>query len=330
MIYNNIPLLKINKLSTSQYDQANAAGLLEETAIYLTPSDDETIYYIDCYAIIADGVYTDIQLANTGDKTLADILSEAAAAHTKSRLIVLRDLNTGVCLTGLVALKPTTSLIFDVPHENIDVKNIIYLDNNGFTCYHMKLQPELTIDTMLTQNSSNPISSGTVYSAIQDTKTYAENLANGRCKTYIFDDKATLQAWIEILDSETLEELNAGDVFLLRSVGEPDYWWEPEGEIALLVEYSDEDIVVSGKGAARILETTKVDFSILDNYAKKEEDLDGLTLKRVYEYDSSLISAADGYTEYDTTNKKIYIWSGGSRGTAQDPDPNILYIIREV
>lgn len=295
------------------------------------------LYEIQCNITLSNGIITSVELGYNGGKDLLTILTEAADAYHKSRGILLVDFSKGIYLNGLMAVETLQNassdqnsykFIFDASHEEINVKNIIHLDANGFTCYHATLQSSLDIKNSLIKDETNPVSSGAVYSAIQDTRTYAENLANGRCKTYVFDDKATLQAWIETLDTETLEELNSGDVFLLRSVGEPDYWWEPVGEVALLAAYSDEDIVVDGKGVARILETTKVDFSILNDYAHKQNDLDGLIFKRVYEYNSGA-SYANGTLEYDTVNKKLYKWSNGVR-QEETIDENTIYIVKEV
>ena len=310
---------------------------ITEGAVWESFQKFTQLYKIQCNITLSDGIITSVELGHNEGKDLSTILTEAADAYNKSRGILLVDMTKEIYLNGLMAVETLQNassdqnsykFIFDASHEEINVKNIIHLDANGFTCYHATLQPSLDIKNSLIKDETNPVSSGAVYSAIQDTRTYAENLANGRCKTYVFDDKATLQAWIETLDTETLEELNSGDVFLLRSVGEPDYWWEPVGEVALLAAYSDEDIVVDGKGAARILETTKVDFSILDEYAHKQNDLDGLTFKRVYEYNNGA-SYADGALEYDTTNKKLYRWSNGNR-IEEQIDENTIYIIKEV
>ena len=315
----------------------NSSLPITEGAVWESFQKFTQLYEIQCNITLSNGIITSVELGYNGGKDLLTILTEAADAYRKSRGILLVDLSKEIYLNGLMAVETLQNassdqnsykFIFDASHEEINVKNIIHLDANGFTCYHATLQSSLDIKNSLIKDETSPVSSGAVYSAIQDTRTYAENLANGRCKTYVFDDKATLQAWIETLDAETLEELNSGDIFLLRSVGEPDYWWEPVGEVALLAAYSDEDIVVDGKGAARILETTKVDFSILDEYAHKQNDLDGLIFKKVYEYNNGA-SYADGALEYDTANKKLYKWSNGIR-QEETIDENTIYIVREV
>lgn len=69
-------------------------------------------------------------------------------------------------------------------------------------------------------------------------------VAEGKTKTFVFDDKTQMTVWI----GSHRSELKTGDVLLLRSTSEPDYWWDG----------SD----------AQILETVKVD---LTDYALKTE-----------------------------------------------------------
>lgn len=123
-------------------------------------------------------------------------------------------------------------------------------------------QDKLIIDSTPTKDSSNLVSSGGIETAI----TKVREIAEGKCKSYVLDDKAALIDWLT--NYADPEELKTGDVFLLREVNVPDYWWEPASEVATLEEYTANDIVISGKGAARILETTKVDLS---EYALKTE-----------------------------------------------------------
>lgn len=331
MIEKKIPILQINQLSVEQFDRANAAGALQKDAIYLTPSNDETIYYIDCYATIANGVYTSVEMGDTGGKSLADILSEAAIAHTHSRLIVLRDLNTGTCLTGLVALKPTTSLMFDVPQENLNIKNIIQFDTNGFTCYSMQLQSKMTVENALNQNSNNPISSKAVYSALEEYRNSLLNVINGKVDTHTFSTSAELTTLIN--DAEMFAEyqdvsgktFKTGDVILIRDELEPDYWWESrETSFMLLESYDDRDIE-GLLGFARVLEARSIDIEKVNEIDNR---LDGLSFKQTYEYAEGN-TLPNGSYEYDPGNDKLYLWVSGSR-VEQPIDPNTIYITREV
>ena len=64
-------------------------------------------------------------------------------------------------------------------------------------------------------------------------------VANGKTKTYVFNTVAELDNWLAVAANKT--GLNNGDVFLIKAVNVPDYWWDGTGK--------------------SILETTKVDLS---------------------------------------------------------------------
>jgi hypothetical protein len=68
-------------------------------------------------------------------------------------------------------------------------------------------------------------------------------VANGKCASYVFDTVADLDSWLG--NSTNTAKLKTGDVFLIRAVNVPDYWWDGS--------------------AKQILETTKVP---IDEYAK--------------------------------------------------------------
>lgn len=63
-----------------------------------------------------------------------------------------------------------------------------------------------------------------------------------KCQTYTFDTKAELDNWLSILTSEQLDALNTGDVFLIRDVGVPDYWWDEDTSEAWPLETSKIDL----------------------------------------------------------------------------------------
>ena len=93
------------------------------------------------------------------------------------------------------------------------------------------------------------------------TKTWAEEILNGKCKAYVFDyrskedpnyqkdpnaaNKTVLDDWLQVIAN--ISNLRTGDVFLIRDVGVPDYWWDGD------------------TSSKQILETTKVP---LEEYAK--------------------------------------------------------------
>ena len=87
-------------------------------------------------------------------------------------------------------------------------------------------------------------------------------IASGKCKADAFDTVEAMAAWLS--DPANTTDLKLGDVFYIRDIGVPDYWWEPIKERVELRQYTVNDIVISGVGAARILETTKVE---LEDYA---------------------------------------------------------------
>lgn len=68
-------------------------------------------------------------------------------------------------------------------------------------------------------------------------------IANGKCKSKVFDTVADMETWLS--DSENTKDLKVGDVFLIRAVNVPDYWWDGS--------------------SAQILETTKVEIEFLTN-----------------------------------------------------------------
>ena len=77
------------------------------------------------------------------------------------------------------------------------------------------------------------------------TRKYVTEVASGKCQAYTFDTVEELDDWLKV--EENVVDLNNGDVFYIRAVGVPDYWWDKETQ------------------TKQILETTKVD---LTDYAK--------------------------------------------------------------
>lgn len=150
-------------------------------------------------------------------------------------------------------------------------------------------QDKLTFDDQPLLNSTNPVTSEGIKTALDKIQA----AINGKYESHVFDTYEILYKTLtgknldgtdlnlsaeEILDRISfLESLNDGDVFLIKELEVPDYWWEKQPSIALLSEYYEKDIIVDGYGAARILETTKVeldDYALktdLDDYAKMDE-----------------------------------------------------------
>ena len=78
---------------------------------------------------------------------------------------------------------------------------------------------------------------------LDETIETVTEIANGKCKSNVFDTVADMETWIS--NSENTKDLKVGDVFLIRAVDVPDYWWDGS--------------------SAQILETTKVEIEFLSN-----------------------------------------------------------------
>lgn len=155
-------------------------------------------------------------------------------------------------------------------------------------------QPILVFDTEPTIGSSRPVTSNGIKTAINEIIQIAE----GKCKAYVIDDVDTMVDWLtNYADTSTL---NTGDIFLIRDIGVPDYWWEPQTELMLLSEYTYKDIIIGNKGAARVLETTKIDLS---EYALSG-DLTSIQ-QALEEISSSLSTVAKTGNYSDLKNKPI-------------------------
>ena len=89
-----------------------------------------------------------------------------------------------------------------------------------------------------------------------------------------------MEIWLDNLSTEELNNLHLGDVFLIRDIGVPDYWWDPiSTEAVTISEYMDKDIIIEGKGACRILETSKLNLSGycgLDHKKSESDTLSGI------------------------------------------------------
>ena len=130
------------------------------------------------------------------------------------------------------------------------------------------------VDEEPIENSLNPISSGAVYDVISSleegmaefTQGVVEameevtEIANGKCDTYVFDTKTALEADLAeyvayITDGTEMaatnqfkdKELKTGDVFIIRQLDVPDYWWD------------------STKNEKYELETEKVEIAAITN-----------------------------------------------------------------
>ena len=119
-----------------------------------------------------------------------------------------------------------------------------YVTQNNLTTQLATKQDSLTYDNKPTANSEKMVKSGGIFSSINEVV----QVANGKTACYVFDTTADLDTWLA--NSNNTANLKTGDVFLIRAVDVPDWWW---------------DGTTSTK---QRLETTKVD---LTDYALKSE-----------------------------------------------------------
>ena len=70
-------------------------------------------------------------------------------------------------------------------------------------------------------------------------------VAQGKCASFVFDTVEDLDTWLS--NTENTANLKTGDIFYIRAVNVPDYWWDKE------------------TSSKQILETTKVDLSTISN-----------------------------------------------------------------
>ena len=78
---------------------------------------------------------------------------------------------------------------------------------------------------------------------LEDTIGTVTEIANGKCHSEVFDTVDDMNAWIA--NTENTKNLKVGDVFLIRAVNVPDYWWDGS--------------------SAQVLETTKVELNVISN-----------------------------------------------------------------
>lgn len=80
---------------------------------------------------------------------------------------------------------------------------------------------------------------------LNETISVVTTIANGKCHSEVFNTVEEMNTWIA--NTENTATLKTGDVFLIRAVDVPDYWWD------------------GTTGTAQILETTKVDLNVISN-----------------------------------------------------------------
>lgn len=296
MITENVSTLQIHKLTQEQYEIALENGELNDNSIYLTPT------VIKDYALKSD-LKTKADLRNgiiLSSQIPEEYITKSELNNEKflkedsldnfynkkdidNKISALNDVDSAMqenieTLSSTIEGAQTTSnLVQEITSTSNDFQ---YPSAQAVYNELKEKQNNLMFDDEPFLNSENPVKSKGIKLALD--KIQAE--MNGKYASYIFDTYEALYKTLtgknldgtdlnlnaeEILDRISfLENLNHGDVFLIKELEVPDYWWEKQPSITLLSEYYEKDIIVDGYGAARILETTKVD---LDEYAKKTD-----------------------------------------------------------
>lgn len=78
---------------------------------------------------------------------------------------------------------------------------------------------------------------------LEDAAADLTAIASGKCASYVFNTVEELETWLT--KTENTVKLKIGDVFLIKAINVPDYWWDGS--------------------AKQILETTKVDLTSITN-----------------------------------------------------------------
>ena len=142
--------------------------------------------------------------------------------------------------------------------------------------------------------------------------------AEGKCKSYVLDNKEQLTTQLTdgTIDATSLRR---GDIFLLREVDWPDYWWEPIVEGVNLEKYTEKDIIIEGKGAFRILETAKInldEYALIDDIPETLAELtDDSTHRLVTDTEKASWNAKSNFDgNYNSLNGKPTIPQAASHG----------------
>ena len=129
-ITQNLPTLRIHKLTQEQYDRESAAGRIEETAIYLTPDTSVTKEYVDS---------------------------------------LLNGLSSGITrvITDTLPSEPSENVIYMIPSQNSTENNVydeyMFFNDNGM------LIPEVIGSTAVDLSGYLPLSGGTIEGSLQLT-----------------------------------------------------------------------------------------------------------------------------------------------------------------
>lgn len=192
--------------------------------------------------IFTNGIWT----RRDSNKPTFVVLLEKSNINSKSRLHIAAPENlAGNTFIVSISTTETESTTIKLANEAINIDNIPTEGSSNFLTsgvikglkdeidqtHYFKSeietmlstkQPLLTFDIEPLENSTNPVTSNGIYNAIVNVIEVAE----GKRKSYVFDDVSSLDLWLSA--ESNVDLLQIGDVFLLRSTTEPDYWWDGE------------------------------------------------------------------------------------------------------
>lgn len=108
-------------------------------------------------------------------------------------------------------------------------------------------------------------------------------IAQGKCSCYVFNTVEQLDTWLS--STTNTAKLKTGDVFLIRAVNVPDYWWDGD------------------TNSKQILETTKVDLTEIETALSNKADKDHTHSQYLTEHQD--LSAYAKRTELPTAPTKL-------------------------
>lgn len=134
--------------------------------------------------------------------------------------------------------KDIETLIFTEDHKPIFTLNFDQIKIND-TDVTVDNVDDLLSD-LFKEGGSTPITTpwGSLVGSITDQTDLVAYIAEAKATALVFDDEAQLNDWIAGTyvrpDGKTIDDLIIGNLFLLRSTDEPDYWWD--GSAAQILE----------------------------------------------------------------------------------------------
>lgn len=213
--------------------------------------------------------------------------------------------------------------IIDRPENLSQFNNDLSIPEDCITEEELEKEINTLESTMQVLSNLNQIidsnSTAVTYPSSQAVYQYGtkiQEIAEGKCKSYVFDTYETLYATLTgkdlsgaILDETSQEKeerllfisnLRTGDVLLIRELEVPDYWWEKQDNMVFLQQHQ-KDIIVDSYGAARVLETAKVS---LTDYALKT-DLVSEAKKAEWDAKSNFSGSYNNLTDIPTVTNGL-------------------------